>query len=221
MHVDNLHIMGIINKGDKIMNKIQELRKEMNITMRQASQIIGIPYTTYVSYEKGDREPNSEMLVKIASSFNVTVDYLLGRSDVKKSNYQSFNPMPETLRKPRLGRVACGDPIFAEENIEGYDDVPDFVKCDFTLKCEGDSMIGARIFDGDIVYVKTQETVENGQIAVVRIGEESTLKRFYQKGNTVTLMPENPKYEPLVFVDAELNNIRILGKAVAFTSSIK
>ena len=82
-------------------------------------------------------------------------------------------------------------------------------------------MAGARIFDGDVVYVKIQESVENGEIAVVRIGEETTLKRFYRNSNTVTLMPENPLYKPFVFIDEEINNIRIIGKAVAFTSSLR
>ena len=129
--------------------------------------------------------------------------------------------MPAMSKKPRLGRIACGEPILADENIEGYDNVPDFVNCDFTLICEGDSMAGARIFDGDVVYVKIQESVENGEIAVVRIGEETTLKRFYRNSNTVTLMPENPLYKPFVFIDEEINNIRIIGKAVAFTSSLR
>jgi len=141
----------------------------------------------------------------------------------QSTDYESLglSSMPNMVKKPRLGRVACGEPILAEENIETYDDVPDYVKCDFTLKCEGDSMINARIYDGDIVYVKIQETVENGQIAVVRIGDETTLKRFYKNENTVTLMPENPLYKPLVFVNEEINDIRIIGIAVAFTSSIR
>lgn len=124
-------------------------------------------------------------------------------------------------RVPRLGRIACGDPILAEENIEGYDDVPDGIECDFTLKCEGDSMINARIRDGDIVYIKMEKEVANGQIAAVRIGDETTLKRFYREGNTVTLMPENPAYAPRVFFGEQLNDMQIIGLAVAFTSTIK
>ena len=129
--------------------------------------------------------------------------------------------LPSFTLKPRLGRIACGEPIMAEENIEGYDAAPDFVNCDFTLVCEGDSMIEARIRDGDVVYIRAQSTVENGQIAAVRIGEETTLKKFYQNGNTVTLMPANQNYAPLVFVGEQLRDLRILGRAVAFTSMLK
>lgn len=203
------------------MNRIKELREESNLTMRDAAKLVGIPYTTYVGYEKGEREPNSEMLIRIASAFKVSVDYLIGRSDIKSMDFSPLHPRPRMNRIPRLGRIACGEPILAEENIEGYDDAPDFVDCDFSLTCEGDSMIGARIYDGDTVYVKLQENVENGQIAVVRIGDETTLKRFYRNGDTVTLMPENPKYAPLTFVKEQINEIRILGRAVAFTSMIK
>ena len=201
------------------MIRIKQLREELKFNMRDAAKLVGIPYTTYVCYEKGEREPNSEMLIKLASAFKVSVDYLIGRSDVR--TIDSLGVMPSTTKKPRLGRIACGDPIFADENIESYDDVPDFIDCDFTLTCEGDSMIGARIFDGDTVYVKMQEEVENGQIAVVRIGEETTLKRWYRNEDTLTLMPENPKYAPLVFVKEQLAEIRVLGRAVAFTSMIK
>jgi repressor LexA len=124
-------------------------------------------------------------------------------------------------RVPRLGRIACGTPILADENIEGSDDVPAAIDCDFTLVCEGDSMIGARINDGDIVYVKIQEQVENGEIAAVRIGDETTLKRFYLHGDTVSLVAENPRFAPLVFVREQLNDLHVIGKAVAFTSVIR
>ena len=84
-------------------------------------------------------------------------------------------------------------------------------------------MIGARIHDGDIIFVKKQEMVNDGEIAVVLVGEEATLKRFYyyQEQNMVILRAENPKYKDLVYTNEDINQIRVLGKAVAFQSDIK
>lgn len=196
--------------------------------MRQVASDIGIPYTTYVNYEKGVREPNSEMLVILANYFSASVDYLLGRTTTR-NNAESFPyrdygflPPPNTVKKPRLGRISCGKPINSEENFDGYDDVPDNIQCDFTLICEGDSMIGARIHDGDVVYIRQQPTVENGQIAAVLVdGEGKLLKRVYHDGDRLALAAENPAYPPLIFVREEINTVRIIGKAVGFTSLIR
>ena len=121
---------------------------------------------------------------------------------------------------PLLGTIACGEPILAVENIEKHIEVPEDIKADFALRCKGDSMSDARINDGDIVYIRQQPIVDNGEIAAVLIGDEATLKRFYKQGDTVTLMPCNPKYPPFTFQGEQLNEIRILGRAVAFTSMI-
>ena len=122
-----------------------------------------------------------------------------------------------------MGDIACGKPIFAEESYDGYIDIEEGINADFCLRAKGDSMIGARIMDGDIVIVKKQDMVQNGEIAVVLIDDEATLKRayFYPDKNKLVLSPENPKYEPLVYIGEELNSIRILGKAVAFQSIIR
>ena len=125
------------------------------------------------------------------------------------------------MKKPRLGCIVCGDPIDSPENLDGYDDVPENIHCDFTLRCEGDSMTDARINDGDIVYIRQQEQVDNGTIAAVSIDGEKTLKRVYWDGKTLILQPANPKYQPYVYSGEILNTVRIIGKAVGFTSVIK
>lgn len=138
-------------------------------------------------------------------------------------------PIPKSHLIPVIGTIACGTPILAKENIEDYEPCPDYVSADFALHCKGDSMINARINDGDTVFIHKQPEVENGEIAVVEVfdGEgcdeccEATLKRFYRHGNTVTLNAENPKYPPFVFVGEEINNIKIIGKAVSFLSKIE
>lgn len=132
-----------------------------------------------------------------------------------------FSPPPETYKVPRIGTIACGEPILAEENIEGYEDVPSNIHCDFTLRCKGDSMINARIFDGDIVYIRQQDEVESGEIAAVLIdGTEATLKRVRIFDDHIILEPENPMYKPLVFWGEEMNRVRIIGKATHFMSEV-
>jgi repressor LexA len=133
-----------------------------------------------------------------------------------------FQPIPTTNKKPRLGVISCGNPIDTPENFDGYDDVPDMFDCDFTLICEGDSMMGARICDGDIVYIKQQPTIENGQIAAVLIdGDEKLLKRVYITDESIILQAENPAYPPRSYHREDMNRVSIIGKVVGFTSMVK
>ena len=129
--------------------------------------------------------------------------------------------MPEMRKIPLLGTIACGEPILATENIEDYVAIPKELPGDFALTCKGDSMINARIFDGDIVYIRQQNTIENGEIAAVLIDGEATLKRVRLFDDHISLEPENPLYKPLVYWGEEMNLVRILGKAVAFTSAVR
>lgn len=144
-------------------------------------------------------------------------------ASVKKLLPPNILPVPTLVKKPRLGNIACGKPILAVEDAEEFDMVPENIECDFTLRCKGDSMINARIFDGDIVYIRIQPEVENGEIAAVRIGDEATLKKVYYTpgSDRITLRACNPMYPDLVYDGETLNEIEILGKAVAFTSIIK
>ena len=122
-----------------------------------------------------------------------------------------------TKKLPLLGNVACGEPIFAEESFDAYVSVGSDVEADFCLRAKGDSMINARIFDGDILFVKSQPMVDDGEIAVVLIEDEATVKRVYydRENNTITLVPENPTYKVMRFMGEQLNQIRILGKVIA------
>ena len=120
-----------------------------------------------------------------------------------------------------LGNIACGEPILAEENIEEYIGIDAKANVDFALRCKGDSMINARIFDGDIVYIKQQSDVDDGEIAAVLVGTEATLKKVYKYENKVVLRPCNPMYDDMVYSDEQLNEVRILGKAIMFTSMVR
>lgn len=206
------------------MNNIRTLREELKLNMKQTAKLLDIPYTTYVSYEKGDREPNGEMLIKIADFFNTTVDFLLGKANAVRrtdlATVENIVPISETKSIPLVGTIACGTPLLAEENISAMLTVPDFIHADFALRCKGDSMTGARIYDNDIVYVRKQDTVENGEIAAVLIDNEATLKRFFRYGDTVVLRAENPSYKELEYKEEELNKLKVLGKVICFFSKI-
>lgn len=213
------------------MYRIRKLRKEKKKSMAEVARELQMPYTTYVNYEKEQREPNSEILILLSDYFECSVDYLIGRSDDRYGTTVSDNnvkhikniiPLPETQKIPLLGTIACGEPIMAEENIEDYVEVDKDLHVDFALRCKGDSMIGARIKDGDIVYIHQQRDVENGEIAAVLIGDEATLKRVYKypEKNMLVLKAANPEFEDFIFTGAEVDEIGILGKAVGFYSAI-
>ena len=199
------------------MNRIYELRTQMGITMKEAAARLGMPYTTYVNYEKGTREPNSETLILLARFFGTTIDNLLGKTDALIP--PGFQPMPEMSAVPLVGSIACGTPILAEQNIEARIGVPALWQADFALTCHGNSM-AAMIQDGDIVCIRKQPEVGNGGIAAVRIGEEATLKRFYRQGDTVMLQAENPAFSPLVYTRDQLNEITIEGRVVGICRGI-
>jgi repressor LexA len=200
--------------------KINEYKKKNGLTNEDIARLSGVPKPTIDKITSGaTRSPNLETVRAIAKALGLTLDDF---SDDEKSSYLSIPgilPVPRMVKKPRLGTIACGDPILAVENHEGYDDVPDNINCDFTLICKGDSMIGARIHDGDVVYIRQQPDIENNEIAAVIIDEEAvTLKRVFRDIDHLVLMAENPTYPPIVVNGG--HTARIIGKAVGFTSII-
>ncbi len=201
------------------MNRLSQLRQEKGLNMREAARQLGMPYTTYVNYEKGTREPNSETLISLAKFYGTSIDYLLCKSDSPPGRDipPGFEPMPKMKKVPLIGAIACGEPITAEQNIEKMVDVPEYIRCDFSLTCHGDSMVDAGIHDKDVVYIRIQPEVENGEIAAVRIDGEATLKRVYYNPGTLTLMPANPAYAPMVYTGSQLEEVHIEGKAVGWT----
>lgn len=136
-------------------------------------------------------------------------------------NIKNIIPLPETKTVPLVGTIACGTPILAEENIEDYIKIDATVPADFALRCKGDSMINSRIYDGDIVYIRKQSDVDDGEIAAVLIDNEATLKKVYKYPNKIVLRASNPVYDDMIYTNEELENISILGKAVAFFSLVR
>ncbi len=208
-----------------IGERIKFLRESRDLTLEQLGALVGVGKSTVRKWETGDiANMRRDKIEKLANAFHVSPLYILG-IDPEGSPALPDNiiPMPAMNTVPLLGVIACGDPILAEENLAGEVSVPEHVTADFALRCQGDSMINARIHDGDIVYIRQQDSVENGQIAAVLIGDEATLKRvnFNPSTRTLILSPANDAYAPFVFVGDELDRVRILGRAVAFTSAVR
>lgn len=195
------------------MNRLIELRQAKGFTMKETAIKLGMPYTTYVSYEKGDREPNSEILIKLADFYNTTVDYILGVNDNRLHESSSGVIIPV------LGRVKAGIPMTAIESIIDYEEISqeqartgEF----FGLQIKGDSM-EPKISEGDVVIVRKQETVENGEIAVVLInGDDATVKKFYKTDAGIKLVSTNPTYDPFFYTPDEVNAlpVSVIGKVV-------
>ena len=199
-------------------SKIKKLRLQNNMTLQEVADIVGVGASTVRKWETGlIANMKRDKIAKLAEALQTTPAYLMGWEE-SVYTYDNIIPVPKSNRIPLLGTIACGEPILATENLDGEVDIPENIHADFALRCKGDSMIEARIMDGDIVYIRQQPTVDNGEIAAVLIGDEATLKRVYIADNKVTLMPCNPKYPPMVYTDSELEDVRIIGKAVSFTS---
>ena len=173
--------------------------------------------------------PSVGTLKKIASAMGMSLGALVGEMDGGKSELAAEDiPLADNIfrvemRKfPLIGEIACGEPIFADEDHESYIMASSEIHADFCLVAKGDSMSGARICDGDVVFIKKQPIVENGEIAAVIIGSEATLKRwyYYPDQKKLVLTPENASYEPFVYVGDELCEVRCIGKAVCFMSRL-
>ncbi len=162
-----------------------------------------------------------DKLTPIADALQTTPAYLMGWSDLDHRFPANLTPLPRMREWPVLGATACGKPLH-RELLDETVLAPDDIKADVVFRCVGDSMINARIFDGDAVFVRTQPEVEKGQIAVVRVGDEYTLKRVYVYEDYVELRAENPVYQAIVLRGEELDpgNFEVVGLAVAFLSSL-
>ena len=204
----------------QIGSTLSALRRREGLSQQELAARLGLTRSAIGMYETGKREPDLHTLTLLARFFQVDMNTLTGEPAGVPLPANLF-PVPRFVPRPRLGTIACGKPILAVEEAELFDPVPEGFDCDFTLKCKGDSMINARIFDGDIVYIRAQPEVENGEIAAVRIGEEATLKRVLRCPDKLILEAANPLYDPLVYRGDEMNQVEILGKAIAFTSVIR
>ena len=209
---------------ERIHERIKRLRKQNNLSVDEIIKKLNVSRATYYRYESNEIEKLPlTILEPLAQILNTTPAYLMGWQENIPAQ---SNIYPANFKKvPLLGSTAAGSPIYSEGSFDGYINIEDKYNIDFCLRVKGESMIDAGINDGDIVFIHSQPTVENGQIAVVRInGDEVTLKRFYKIQNGVMLQSENPdkvNYAPMIFTENDVDSFSILGLAVLKQSEIK
>ena len=207
---------------DIIIERLKRSIEKSGLSYAELEKKTGVSKSALQRYASGlTKKVPVDVIIAVANAVGVSSAWIMCWDDGANLP-EGFQPVPKMVKRPRLGVISCGDPIMSEENFDGYDDVPEHINCDFTLTCEGDSMIGARICDGDTVYIKQQPTVENGQIAAVLIdGNEKLLKRVYITEDSIILQAENPAYPPRSFFKEDMNRVSIIGRAVGFYSNIK
>ena len=197
--------------------QLKSARKAIGLTQKQLADAIGAKHNSISNWENDQNRPDPDTIGAICGVLNISPNYLFENTSQIPPGLE---PIPKMKRVPLLGTIACGEPILAEENLDGYVETPEEISADFALRCKGDSMINARILDGDLVFIRQQPEVENGEIAAVLIDNEATLKRVYKNGGSLVLQPGKPKYPPMVYSGEQLLDIRIIGKAVAFLSAV-
>ena len=203
-------------------NKLKELRRKAGLTLEELAEKLGTSKQTIHRYENGviANIPH-EKIERLASALGVSPSELMGWEE-NSPIYDNILPIRKK-NLPLIGTIACGEPIYAVEEYGSFVSINSDIDANFCLRAKGDSMIGSRIYDGDLVFIRAQDAVDNGEIAAVIINDEATLKRvyYYPDESKIVLSPENPKYAPLVYINEELNSIKIIGKAVAFQSVIR
>lgn len=213
---------------------IKEYRREHGYSMDQFAKMSGLSKAYISILERNVNPVNNKPVIPsletikavaqaISMDFNDVIAVLDGNQPVSLKDEPEippgFQPMPAMTEVPLVGRIACGTPITAEENIERMVCVPAKWRATFTLTCEGSSM-EPKIHDGDLVAIRSQPTVENGEVAAVRINGEATLKRVYLHENFIELRAENPAYTSIILTKEEMNTVTIEGKAVGLCRDI-
>ena len=211
---------------DVFKNRLTEAMQLRGIRASELSQRTGLSKARISQYVNGKFIPKSDAILLMAEVLGVSELWLMGKTADMNPTTPETVPCPENIsplrlrRFPVLGEIACGLPVLAVEDTDGGYVTAADTDADFCLTAKGDSMIGARIFDGDEVFIQRTDVVENGDIAAVVVDGEATLKRVRLGPDSIALMPENPMYRPLILWGEEMNQVRILGKAVAFTGAI-
>ena len=221
--------MPIENEARKVFaDNIRRYSSDKHIAQIDIATRLGVSTATVSEWFKGKKYPRPEKMQKLADMFGIKVSDLqkdeserksAAKNDIDLFAIPGILPVPKMVRKPLIGTIACGTPILAEQNVDKYISVPEDIRCDFVLRCEGDSMIGAHIMPGASVYIREQQDVENGDIAAVIVDDErATLKKVYKTDSAITLLAENPAYPPIIITGERLNHVRILGSVVAWTN---
>lgn len=212
--------------------RLAEAMKIRELTQTDLHERTGINKSSISTYLKGEYKAKHDKVDLLAIALRVDPAWLMGFDVPMNPQKVSQEPalsipdisniVPIAKKKiPLIGTIAAGQPITADEHIEMLLPCVEKVRADFALRVQGDSMIGAGIYDGDIVFIRKQPDVDNGQIAAVLIDDSATLKHVYKTPDSCTLVSENPKYPPMVFNESNCDILRIIGLAVAKYSRIK
>ena len=204
--------------------RIRRRRESLGMTQDELAQKLGYKSRSSINKIELDYQNLTQSRIKIiADALDTTPSFIMGWDD-EEDERKRYNLLPlHRKRIPLLGEIACGEPIYANEDRESYVMAGTDINADFCLIAKGDSMNGARILNGDIVFIRKQDMVDNGEIAAVVIGDEATLKRvnYYPDKNLLILKAENPKYPDQIYADEQLDTVKILGKAIAFQSDVR
>ena len=205
-----------------IGKRIKAIRIAQKMTQKELGKALGKGISTISEWESEKRSPDVDLLEDIARALHTTTANLICYAD-DGIDWSSVSGVerPDFYKAPLVGEIACGTPILAEENIEDYINVSASIKCDFVLRCKGDSM-APKLLDGDLVMIRKQDDVQEGQIAAVLVDTEATLKHVYRlPGNQgVQLVSDNPNYAPQVYLRENAQLVRILGLAVGYQRMI-
>lgn len=205
--------------SNTIGDRLKQLREERGLTQTEVASKIGVTKQSLYKYENGIIENIPvDKIEALATYYDVSPSLIMGWSENlrKARNIIMHRPIKHI---PILGRIACGQPILAEENYDGFISIdPAMGDSDFSIYADGDSMIDADIYDGDLVFIKQTPNVENGAIAAVLIDDTATLKRFYKQDDRIILQPENKNYNPIIITENDNKNISILGEMVGVYS---
>lgn len=195
-----------------IGDNIRYLRKQAGYSQQQLAMKLDIKQASVSNWEAGKTLPDTKYLSRLMDIFNVPMDYLF--SDEPRRELDSIRIIRNAV--PIVGSIACGQKITPDTNPDGYADLPEGISADFALKCKGDSM-SPTLLDGDIVLIRSQPEVENGQIAAVNVGGETTLKRVYMRGDGIHLIADNPGFQPIFIPAYSDEQIIIHGLAIGYT----
>ena len=199
----------------ELSRRILQRRLELGLSQEELARMGYRSKSSITKLEKGVNDIPQSKVEEFAAALETTPAWLMGLENTAFVP-PGFEPLPEMVRVPLVGSIACGSPITAEQNIECYIGVPAAWHADFALTCHGSSM-APTICDGDIVCIRCQPEVEQGEIAAVRIGDEATLKHFHRQGDTVMLLADNAAVcPPMIYAGPQLNEIQIEGRAVGF-----
>lgn len=204
-----------------IGQRIRARREALGMSQEELARLIGYKSRSSINKIELDQYNLRQSKIKVISeALKTTPSYIMGW-DTDTGLPPVFQPLKAVQYVPVIGEIACGTPVLAEQNIIGHTLLPEGVRANLALHCKGDSMIGAGISDGDTVFIREQPEVENGEIAAVMVDYEATLKRVYRTERSISLVPENPKYSPMIFMEDDMNKVQIVGKVIAVLKMVE